>query len=336
MGDSDGDGNMFGWGGTPDIHAAVDFLKARPDVDPARIGGIGFSVGGEEMLQAAAENPDIAAVVSEGAGTRQTREQYEELGAAILGQRSGAGRQGRRARGVLQRAAAADVDGRGAADRPAPGAADLGAQRRQHGDDDAEVRRADRPVGRACGGSRTPSTCAACRHTRGSTSDGSSDSSTRPSAADRGGQDAPDDLAAARLRADAPLGRQDGDERETATVHVGRVGLPGSGPAGALVLDADDDPVRRHLEVHRDLATAVSHRVRDQLAHDELDVLDQGRRGVARALGPGVAAGQLGRVTTSYHRRGAGAGGHGCPWMWTRCVHRGPGRSTSQPRQVAA
>jgi uncharacterized protein len=81
VGESEGDGSMFGWGGTPDIHAAVDFLKARPDVDPARIGGIGFSVGGEEMLQAAAENPDLAAVVSEGAGTRSTREQYEELSA---------------------------------------------------------------------------------------------------------------------------------------------------------------------------------------------------------------------------------------------------------------
>ena len=79
VGESEGDGSMFGWGGTPDIHAAVDFLKARPDVDPARIGGIGFSVGGEEMLQAAAENPDLAAVVSEGAGSRQTREQYEDL-----------------------------------------------------------------------------------------------------------------------------------------------------------------------------------------------------------------------------------------------------------------
>ncbi len=82
VGESEGDGSMLGWGGTPDIHAAVDFLKARPEVDAGRIGGIGFSVGGEEMLQAAAENPDLAAVVSEGAGTRQTREQYEELGAA--------------------------------------------------------------------------------------------------------------------------------------------------------------------------------------------------------------------------------------------------------------
>ena len=82
VGESDGDGNMLGWGGTPDIHAAVDFLKHRRDVDPGRIGGIGFSVGGEEMLQAAAENPDLAAVVSEGAGTRSTREQHAELSAA--------------------------------------------------------------------------------------------------------------------------------------------------------------------------------------------------------------------------------------------------------------
>ncbi len=81
VGESQGDGSMLGWGGTPDIHAAVAFLKGRPDVDPGRIGGIGFSVGGEEMLQAAAENPDLAAVVSEGAGTRELREQYQELGA---------------------------------------------------------------------------------------------------------------------------------------------------------------------------------------------------------------------------------------------------------------
>ncbi len=69
-GASDGDGNLYGWGGARDIDAAVDFLKKRADVDPGRIGGIGFSVGGELMLEAAAGNQDIAAVVSEGAGTR--------------------------------------------------------------------------------------------------------------------------------------------------------------------------------------------------------------------------------------------------------------------------
>ena len=44
--------------------------SARPDVDPARIGGIGLSVGGELMLEAAAESDAIAAVVSDGAGAR--------------------------------------------------------------------------------------------------------------------------------------------------------------------------------------------------------------------------------------------------------------------------
>lgn len=73
-GGSQGDPNLFGWDGTKDIDAAVDWLSRRPDVDPGRIGGIGFSVGGEMMLQAAAENPRLRAVVSEGAGSRSFRE----------------------------------------------------------------------------------------------------------------------------------------------------------------------------------------------------------------------------------------------------------------------
>ena len=78
-GASDGDGNMFGWGGDKDIFAAVDYLRDRPEVDPSRIGGIGLSVGGELMLQAAARSDDLAAVVSEGAGTRSFAEEREEL-----------------------------------------------------------------------------------------------------------------------------------------------------------------------------------------------------------------------------------------------------------------
>ena len=42
--ESDGDGNLFGWGGDKDILAAIEFLKSRPDVDPGRIAGIGLSV----------------------------------------------------------------------------------------------------------------------------------------------------------------------------------------------------------------------------------------------------------------------------------------------------
>jgi hypothetical protein len=78
-GESDGKSNLLGWAGDKDILAAVKFLKARPDVDPGRIGGIGLSVGGELMLQAASETGELAAVVSEGAGTRQFSEQMEEF-----------------------------------------------------------------------------------------------------------------------------------------------------------------------------------------------------------------------------------------------------------------
>jgi uncharacterized protein len=73
-GDSDGDPNAFGWKGERDVHAAVEFLRRRPDVDPNRIGGIGLSVGGEMMIEAAAESDGLKAVVSEGAGIRSMRE----------------------------------------------------------------------------------------------------------------------------------------------------------------------------------------------------------------------------------------------------------------------
>ena len=71
---SEGDPNVFGWDGTKDINAAVAWLRQRADVSDGRIGGIGFSVGGEMMLQTAASNPELRAVVSEGAGVRLVRE----------------------------------------------------------------------------------------------------------------------------------------------------------------------------------------------------------------------------------------------------------------------
>jgi fermentation-respiration switch protein FrsA (DUF1100 family) len=73
-GDSEGDPNALGWNGTRDIEAALAFLRDRPDVDPGRIGGIGLSVGGELMLETAAQTDALKAVVSEGAGIRSVRE----------------------------------------------------------------------------------------------------------------------------------------------------------------------------------------------------------------------------------------------------------------------
>ncbi len=80
-GESEGDPNLFGWQGTRDIEAAVAFLRARPEVDDDRIGGLGLSVGGEMMLQEAAESDDVQAVVSEGAGIRSVREAVHVDGA---------------------------------------------------------------------------------------------------------------------------------------------------------------------------------------------------------------------------------------------------------------
>jgi dienelactone hydrolase len=80
-GESEGDPNGFGWAGTRDLEAAIVFLRARPEVDDDRIGGLGLSVGGEMLLQAAAEGDDLAAVVSEGAGIRSVREGVHVSGA---------------------------------------------------------------------------------------------------------------------------------------------------------------------------------------------------------------------------------------------------------------
>ena len=71
---SEGDANAFGWGAAADVEAAVAFLQRRPDVRDGRIGGLGLSVGGEQMLEAAAGDPGLRAVVSEGAGERSVRE----------------------------------------------------------------------------------------------------------------------------------------------------------------------------------------------------------------------------------------------------------------------
>jgi dienelactone hydrolase len=73
-GESEGDPNIFGWQGERDIHAAVQFLQSRPEVDPERIGGIGLSVGGEMMMEAAAESGDLKAIVSEGGSGRSVRD----------------------------------------------------------------------------------------------------------------------------------------------------------------------------------------------------------------------------------------------------------------------
>ena len=82
-GESEGDPNILGWQGERDIHAAVEFLQRQPDVDPQRIGGVGLSVGGEMMIEAAAESTALKAIVSEGASERSVRDHVANPGTKL-------------------------------------------------------------------------------------------------------------------------------------------------------------------------------------------------------------------------------------------------------------
>jgi fermentation-respiration switch protein FrsA (DUF1100 family) len=83
-GESEGDINLYGWDGEADVDAAVRYLRGRADVDDPRIGGLGLSVGGEMLLAAAARNPDLSAVVSEGAGVRSLAEHLHTPGVGAV------------------------------------------------------------------------------------------------------------------------------------------------------------------------------------------------------------------------------------------------------------
>jgi pimeloyl-ACP methyl ester carboxylesterase len=69
-GQGSSEGDVVRWAGDRDLHAAVSYLQGRPDIDDHRIGAIGFSIGGEILIEAAAQRAGISAVVSEGAGER--------------------------------------------------------------------------------------------------------------------------------------------------------------------------------------------------------------------------------------------------------------------------
>jgi hypothetical protein len=66
-GESDGHSNGLGDNAQPAIAAGLDYLEARPDVNPERIAGFGLSLGGEVLLDAAAHDHRLAAVISDGA-----------------------------------------------------------------------------------------------------------------------------------------------------------------------------------------------------------------------------------------------------------------------------
>lgn len=85
QGRSGGHAMDAGWYGDRDIEAAVRFLQRRPDVDDARIGVLGLSMGGEEAIGAAAADPAIRAVVAEGATHRTAADKAGYLPGGVAG-----------------------------------------------------------------------------------------------------------------------------------------------------------------------------------------------------------------------------------------------------------
>jgi pimeloyl-ACP methyl ester carboxylesterase len=65
-GESQGHSNGLGYNAQPALDAAIDWLSRRPDVDPRRIAGFGTSLGAEVLLEAAARDGRLRAVVADG------------------------------------------------------------------------------------------------------------------------------------------------------------------------------------------------------------------------------------------------------------------------------
>ena len=65
-GESDGHSNGLGSNAQPAVDAAIRWLARRPDVDPDKIAGFGISLGAEVLLEAAAREPRLRAVVADG------------------------------------------------------------------------------------------------------------------------------------------------------------------------------------------------------------------------------------------------------------------------------
>ncbi|NOJ81538.1 alpha/beta hydrolase [Myxococcus xanthus] len=66
-GESGGDTVTWGDRERRDVTAALDFISARPDVDPGRLGLFGFSMGGTTSLLVASEDARVKAVAAAGA-----------------------------------------------------------------------------------------------------------------------------------------------------------------------------------------------------------------------------------------------------------------------------
>jgi pimeloyl-ACP methyl ester carboxylesterase len=67
-GESGGKQRAFGWQDVNDVNSALNYLIDEMDVDPEKIGILGFSIGGQIALRAAAENQNLKAVIADDPG----------------------------------------------------------------------------------------------------------------------------------------------------------------------------------------------------------------------------------------------------------------------------
>ncbi len=68
-----------------DLHAAVEFLKSQPNIKRDRIGAIGWCMGGGYALDAALQEPDLAALVINYGHLATDPNALKKINAAILG-----------------------------------------------------------------------------------------------------------------------------------------------------------------------------------------------------------------------------------------------------------
>ena len=63
--EGDSDGHLATWGDREqnDVEAALDYVSARPEIDPKRIALLGFSIGGSTVVMVAARDPRVRAVI---------------------------------------------------------------------------------------------------------------------------------------------------------------------------------------------------------------------------------------------------------------------------------
>jgi carboxymethylenebutenolidase len=71
--------------GLRDLEAAFAYLASRPDVDPARIGAIGWCMGGGWSIKLAIDQPKLAAVVVNYGGLPTDPANIAKIKAPVLG-----------------------------------------------------------------------------------------------------------------------------------------------------------------------------------------------------------------------------------------------------------